>query len=214
MDRKCQEIEPWLDGLFDGELTADERQMTEAHVSQCADCRHKLAEIEAVSSQLAALPKLSLGRDLSAEILKKAQAKPATNNTVIFFKRKEVWAVAAACLLLGLTLSLWHHEPVTVSQVLPVKSQAPLVAKPDTDKVVATVQDNQKKLDNQIKKVVKKDTIADAKKLVEKKYLDKTLIASSAVSDDVLALDYGYQPNLMEGMGLATDEDGLYALKM
>ncbi|MBX9769818.1 MAG: zf-HC2 domain-containing protein, partial [Candidatus Obscuribacterales bacterium] len=172
MDRKCQEVEPWLDGLFDGELTADERQMAEAHVSQCADCRHKLAEIEALSSQLAALPKLAVGRDLSAEILKKAQAKPATKNNVVIFKRKEVWAAAAACLLLGLTLPFWHHEPVMVSQVPPVKSEAPLVAKLDTDKVVAAVHDNQKKHDNQIKKAAIKDTIADSKKLVEKKYPD------------------------------------------
>ncbi len=211
---KCQEIEPLLDGLFDGELSADEQQMTATHVNQCADCLIKLSEIEAVSNQLAGLPRLSLGRDLSAEILQKAQAK-TSKNKVAFFRRKEVWAVAAACLLIGLALQFLNHQPTTISEV-PAEKKEVLSSMPKPDSARSEAEGE----DASSKQAASKVAVAyavkpDKKKHPGQEFQGKPLIASSAIAgDEVLAFDYGYQPNLMEGMGLATDEDGLYALKM
>lgn len=201
---KCQTIEPLLDGYFDNELSPSELASVQSHLTKCDDCSGKLAEIVIVSKGLSSMPKLSLGKDLSQAILLKAQ--PQRKGRVLTFKRMAMWA-AAACLILGLSFQFLHKpavlvssssevEPAKVGQAQPVKvSRTPSVRKLMQRKLAAV------------------PPAKEAAVKTEQPQKQKTLIAGSR-HDELLAFDDGYQPNLMEGMGMATDEDGLYALKM
>jgi anti-sigma factor RsiW len=197
---KCLDIEPLLDGYFDNELQESESSMVKAHLFQCAHCSAQLAEIQVVSKGLAAMPRLSLGKDLSPQIMDKL--KSGKQGKVLIFKRKEVWAVAAGCLILGLAFQFFSRTQVQVTEVPLAKPVEKIAEKENVaPKVVATTVP------------AKQKTITPTSAVKDGNVKPRVLIASST-NDDVLAFDYGYQPNLMEGMGLATDEDGLYALKM
>lgn len=198
---KCQDIEPLLDGLYDGELTAGELVTTQTHVGQCADCQTKLAEIEMVSQSLSKLPRLSAKKDYAEDILAKAkqhQAQRVISDNVVSFPRKKLWAsLAAGFVIVGIGYALLSaHEPqprlsTNPSQKIEKISQPAL---PVEKEKTGTISRQPKR------KIIFKTRLAEGK--IEK------------AKDEVLAYDDGYQPNLMEGMGIQTDEDGLYALKM
>ena len=44
--KRCEEIEPWIMGRYDGALTPEQLQEVEAHLSLCMACTAKLTEIE------------------------------------------------------------------------------------------------------------------------------------------------------------------------
>ncbi len=207
---KCRAIEPLLDGYFDNELSPNELASVQSHLTNCDDCSGKLAEIVMVSKGLSSMPKVSLGKDLSQAILLKAQAKPQTKGQVLTFKRMAIWA-AAACLILGLSFQFLNKPAVKVSSLSGVE---PAKVVPTQPVKVARTPSVRKLMQRKLAAAPQSNEVApkpEAK--INQQQKQKTLIAGSA-HDEVLAFDDGYQPSLMEGMGMATDEDGLYALKM
>lgn len=206
---KCQELVPLLDGYFDNELTDAESAQVQAHLAECAHCLSQLAEIQVVSKGLAAMPRLSLGKDLAPEIMAQVKEKPKAK--VLLFKRKQIWVAAAACLVLAFGFQFLNKPQVKVSEMptrQTIEKEQPLIAE-QISKQVNEVEP--KGVATNLRP--KQEVVARQHLASDQNVKPKVLIASST-NDDVLAFDYGYQPNLMEGMGLATDEDGLYALKM
>ncbi|MBA3031541.1 MAG: zf-HC2 domain-containing protein [Gammaproteobacteria bacterium] len=59
---------PELSAYLDGELDAGERQRVAAHLSACATCATHLADLQALSAGLKALPEDKLGFDLAGII--------------------------------------------------------------------------------------------------------------------------------------------------
>ncbi len=45
---RCEEIEVYLSGYVDGELTQEKRQLVRVHLDRCSDCAKVLAELQQV----------------------------------------------------------------------------------------------------------------------------------------------------------------------
>jgi Putative zinc-finger len=77
MNHECHRVEPMLDDLADGQLTAAERRRVEAHLATCAGCRRQLASLEALLEQVDALPRsLPPGADLWPAVAARLTARP------------------------------------------------------------------------------------------------------------------------------------------
>lgn len=61
---KCDQIPELLDAYHDHELADDEQILVEQHLSQCADCNAKLADIARLVLDLKAMPRLVPARDI------------------------------------------------------------------------------------------------------------------------------------------------------
>jgi hypothetical protein len=61
--------ETQLNEYLDGLLNASAQARLEAHLSDCADCRSRLASLQTVFETLAALPELTPERDLTQSII-------------------------------------------------------------------------------------------------------------------------------------------------
>lgn len=66
-----EQINQYLDGL----LNETERQVIKAHLAVCAECRRQVDELQALLTDLEALPDLPLARDLTPSILAKLPPK-------------------------------------------------------------------------------------------------------------------------------------------
>ena len=70
--------EPQLNEYLDEALSAAKRRQVEIHLSECPDCRAKLAALQGVFQALAALPEQTLSRDLGPSIQKSlSTSRPA-----------------------------------------------------------------------------------------------------------------------------------------
>ena len=64
----CKQMEEALDAYYDLELSAEEAEAVELHLADCAICNARLADIEAVVTQLKSLPAVEWSGDLSDAI--------------------------------------------------------------------------------------------------------------------------------------------------
>jgi len=229
MQYTCKEIEPLLDAYFDGELHAGELLMTKEHLGHCLDCQAKLAEIESVAQSVAGLPRLTSKGDVAEQILAKAiKMQPAQKTSVFIFQRKEFLAAAAVVLLIGLLVQFMSSptklakksadmnvpEAVATKPGTPEIFQSKPMANSSQGKTVALAGKEKQPETQSAGKKTQKGVIASGNASVKPSASMERLPTATRSTEDMLAFDYGYQPNLMEGMGIATDEDGLYALKM
>ena len=53
----CQHVEPLLDDLVDGALTADEHRRVETHLAECDACTERLASLERLLAEVDAMPR-------------------------------------------------------------------------------------------------------------------------------------------------------------
>jgi hypothetical protein len=56
--KECDVIQPELSAYVDGELTSHRRELVEAHLALCPQCREALAEMRTLAAGVAAMPKL------------------------------------------------------------------------------------------------------------------------------------------------------------
>ena len=49
----CEDLKPLIAGYLDGELSPEQRERLEAHLSGCEDCKRELAEFTALKEKLA-----------------------------------------------------------------------------------------------------------------------------------------------------------------
>lgn len=69
-----------LSAWLDGELPGNERRALAAHLSNCPACRTCLAELQALTADLQALPQESLGIDLATGIADRLAARATTTH--------------------------------------------------------------------------------------------------------------------------------------
>jgi len=97
--------EETLNEMLDEALTAETLAAAQAHLEHCSDCRARLAELQALSVQLAALAPAPLQRDLAAAVL--AQIKPPR----LALRWRLVLAVQGG-VVLGTALLLFSHTAI------------------------------------------------------------------------------------------------------
>lgn len=66
-----------LNAYLDELLEESDRQQADAHLAECKQCHTRLQELQLVFSSLAALPEVSLARDLTPSILSRLPIRPS-----------------------------------------------------------------------------------------------------------------------------------------
>lgn len=125
MTESCPNPED-LSTYLDGELPADGRDRTAAHLASCGACATLYADLSALRAEFSALPDERLGFDLSQVVRGRIEALPTRRETrraprwsVADWRRLlPVGAAAAASLSLGLALGISLTAPVAIAPAM------------------------------------------------------------------------------------------------
>jgi len=238
---KCQQLEDALDAYYDLELSAEEAEAVERHLADCAACTARLAEIDSVVMQVKSVPEVQLSRDLSGDIeakilaLQNKAVEIAPPNNVVPFappsKKKYYWLASAAAVF-ALCLGLTQLKPTPDSATLLTHSKVTPADEQVTDHV----------RDHAYQKPVLPDHVVATKPVVAPALAIKPhqipttattqMLAASGNSggtkdhkqdinqnqindsEELVALyDYDNTDNASD-LGISTNEDGLYAIKL
>lgn len=218
-----------IDAYFDNELSDSERLAVQKHLDTCPDCTARLADINSLVFELKALPKLSLKADLIEKLDFTRQAETVSTEAANYKKgsqrHRTVWfgiggAAAAAVAMFFMVQKGPQETPLvenfSVGKEI-VKASKPAnseraeqsvgtdlpVGETAKDKVPAALlaEDNQKE-----KRIESAAVITSEKK-------NKNTIAESEVGTE-LALMPDSDDTAAEALGIGTDEDGLYDIKI
>lgn len=125
MTESCPNPED-LSMYLDGELPADVRDRTAAHVASCAACAALYADLAALRADFAVLPDERLGFDLSQVVRGRIEALPGGGKARRAARRRmtdwrtllPVGAAAAASLSLGLAMGISLTAPAAVAPAM------------------------------------------------------------------------------------------------
>ncbi len=219
----CQEIETMLDAYHDGEASAAEREIISQHIANCGACQHKLQQIQLLVSSLKSLPKISAPRDFGADLEGLLAKKPVPRKTVV---RPLVWGsigIAAAVALVLVNLGTADmRAPVSG----PSMARIPSTTSQEVAQQNAATPDQSEPGQESSREVIPSrriNAIANSANSPQVKQTaqaglraQQELASGDAAEDDVtyVALNDGEQASATEAMGISTDEDGLYAIKL
>lgn len=242
-ETSCTKFETGLDAYHDGELSAVEKDAVEKHLGQCPACNAKLADIDRLVSSLKHLPRVGLSRDFSAN-LDNILSQPAQKQIILLQPKVWApLSIAAAIILLVLTFKLVPqpgHNTVAVSTpnkiVSPEKQNEPAPASASQGQIASTpVFPDNKGQASQTKdnsaptvkpQIARQDDNAIKPMAAEKSASPE--IASRMQVEEIPAINNdnkvsenfeiaevsNQNGSFMEAVGITTDEDGLYDLKM
>jgi anti-sigma factor RsiW len=213
---ECSKIVPLLDAFHDGELADGEKDAVATHLHTCDSCQARLKEIEKLVASMHALPRLEMPHALQLDwkaLLERRQdaEKPAPESQPVaeiqaegkivpvdFAKgRRALVAVAALLVLLVCAATL-------IGQNLK-PSNVPSIA----DNPVAPGESGS------AQKRVSVPMIAARENAGSKAGNGAASQAAQDAGNGELIALYPSDTNLVsEEIGIATDEDGLYALKL
>ncbi len=240
----CTKFEISLDAYHDGELDVAEREAVEKHLANCPACNTKLADIDRLVSSLKHLPRVGLKRDFSADLDSLLSRQTSGQVVFLQPKVWAPLSIAAAVILLVLTFKLSEQpghnvvasrtapatvggsqsHPVTASPQEQIAHTAPL---PDSQKSPSGTRQNS--LESERPQVAhSKPEAGESPVIPSSKQAPQTTIAAQAPADESVEIESGSKssenmeiaevayPNgsFTEAVGIATDEDGLYDLKM
>jgi Putative zinc-finger len=191
----CNQVKPLLDAFLDKELDKDENKVVSAHLADCKKCQIKLDETRLLVDKVNHLSRLTLPRSLDCDwdtlIAQKIEQKSAVS---LFKGSATVWtaaALAASVILLLLVQRLFvQFTDTTVAS----HSQVHGFGVDEVRQNVALINDK------------RTEGISGAHESL-KEHL-------TAPYEDLLAADPAESSSFSEEVGISTDEDGLYALKL
>lgn len=234
----CEYFLPLLDAFVDKELEATELSEVEAHLVSCEECRNSIKEIELLKTTLAAMPKLTLSRDLADDLDRLLHAgtvnEIAPKDNVIPLRKRNSFTVAfaaaaalAVVLIAGRAITTTPSPQVAnsnhpASQPSVTALQTKLATKPAPAPVVKTVVEKQAPVvAQQIHKSVSAPVQATSSgnNLVAHENSQTEIVNASenrinkSASNEIIAL-YDDDDTAGTDIGMTTDEDGLYALRL
>jgi hypothetical protein len=229
---ECLELEVLLDAFYDGELSEEETQIVSGHLQRCDACQHKLKDIEQVAVTLRQLPKVMMPRALSADwetLIKTANIGTVdvvkTSSSVDPAGAEPVKAFNSGASQRGGHILQWRPSlvlAIAAAAVLLVLATAALQFKQQNDTPVAN------KSASSPGDVTSPENVPSPKLALRSQLNDSASSAKSAKyvstggsfsqqsssNSEFLALYTGESPLTSEEIGISTDEDGLYALKL
>lgn len=234
----CKEVEELISAYRDNELSTDERKMVDDHLPSCAKCRDELQAIDRVARSLKTLPQAELGRDLADDIVKLIGKSPKEN--VVPFQQRNKWigfGVAAAAVALiagvGTLMSQGGNGPSVADkvpeQVAPNKGTQDVVQQEVATQVPQQVKQESPVQTPSVATVQQGETISAEKKQPEliaqqpaknnsKNALKVRMQSAATINYDDLSDDEAVvafqEDSVFDQIGVSTDEDGLYAIKM
>lgn len=198
--KDCQQISELLSAFLDMELSLEEVEMVENHLTGCEKCKQDLAAIEMVVDKLKSLPEIP-ARDFAEAIEARIMAAPAapkeqeqkpalvalpdnvrtiapasSKGSVKAFGRVKALAAVAAVALFGL---------VAAANMVP-RPAADLAQTPRSVVVASHAPNSRLESDK----------------------------GGAPLNDDIVALYDEEGGNSVSDAGISTNEDGLYAIKM
>ena len=236
----CRDIAPQLDAFHDGELQGNDQARVEKHLAVCAACVNQLAEIDRLVHTLKTLPKVEVSSKFSADLDKLIDEQ----GKVMAFRPRVWMPIAAAAAVVALVIGAKYmapgttNSPVTANNTMPNTGTIQQTVKPETtvqQPKVAAKQDTPTPgitpavSSQQGKAVVATRPVQQAPVSAEPKSLQKiepmiqqqspqvaTVNPKHAAhtQDEIAEVPSGSLNGFNEAVGIATDEDGLYDLKM
>lgn len=209
---QCSNITPLLDAFHDNELPQSERTQVAAHLETCQTCQVRLKEIDKLVTSLKTLSRAKMPHELKldwstiaaqstdeeqegAEDL--AATLPADKSNVVQIKSRSLFALsnplmlsAAALVLLVLTALIFQVKP---------GHQSLLAVRPNPE-----VNSSSTKSPGHTAPLIARNTST----------VKSSGGAQQVGNGDLLALYSNDSSLVSEELGIETDEDGLYALKM
>lgn len=227
----CASFIELIDAYHDNELAVSERSNVEKHLSTCDPCSQKLSDVAAVSSKLKSLPKLEPSRDIVGEMQFESKQK---NNVVPFRKQKIAIASAAAAavaIVFAINFKPANQSTVAVkpqpTQTLTAQQavQTTAAAKQltnESEQAFSTEPEIASNTGTAEQTTVRSATPeAEQKQLTAQKQVPETQVAelTKPKADDPkeqneIALMPEITATGADALGIATDEDGLYDIKI
>ncbi|MBS1997645.1 MAG: zf-HC2 domain-containing protein [Cyanobacteria bacterium SZAS LIN-2] len=191
----CTQVTEMLDAFRDMELELAEAEMVEAHLQNCADCSRELEAIEQVVASLKSLPEVPVkdfADAIEARILAQSNTAPASERpTLSLLSDKD-------------NVRSLHQSPRRVSRVMLVAAAVLVLCgviglnsfAPQKPSEVARLPETHK------------SNFATASHNLN------TEEAAAPLAEDVVALYDEDGGSNVSDVGISTNEDGLYAIKM
>lgn len=123
---QCDEFEPLISAMIDGELDADERNELNSHLQNCGHCKRRVVAFEEVDLAIGRLSRANVADGRADESIpfslakppfemRPTKAKPSKNRRVIW---RLIPLAAAATLLIGLGVAVWPNpQPVRAEAI-------------------------------------------------------------------------------------------------
>lgn len=239
----CQQLEDTLDAYFDLELDAVQAEVVELHLAGCASCTARLADIEKVVTQIKSLPDVPMSRDLSSAIEAKilsqgTQVRESSADSVVTFAPKSkskthLYWMASAAAVLALCFSATQFKPQVATNKVSPQADAGVVADNQLPVVKGSSPEPKASMSSKIEAPTKIAASEKVKAPIVAKKIDSSFakekmlpefgkvghnhdIIQNHVSDkeSVIAFyEYENTDNASD-LGISTNEDGLYAIKL
>lgn len=234
----CNEIIPLLDAYFDAELSESEKEVVQLHLSGCADCSTRLAGIASLVSSLRAMPKVEMSRDITAIPLADKKVVAFKPRTWALVGAAAAVALVAVAMFNGALM----QPPTIAHKVDQVKPQPPsagekpapapapenttVAVKPQASKQPGTTSDGGNKVASHQatpNPPVGTHTKTGARDSHAPATNQNSLVASNVAPngnqpadsrDSLEVAVISDDGSFSDALGIATDEDGLYELKM
>lgn len=222
----CHKVSLLLSAFHDDELDAEEKKFAAAHLETCPACRQELAEITQLATMLKQAHQHLPGRDLVSE-LQFPQKKSMTLSSIDLFKSSKSWVVAAATLLILVMVYAdlsrrQRQQPAHVASAPATIQHNHKIAARKPEEVAIL---NQSSMEN--KQVLnpaedpQKEATHTQDTFNSKKAATKSThkLPSPAVNDSaepfiIASAADEAEDSMPDILGIATDEDGLYDLKI
>lgn len=120
----CEDYEPLISAMIDGELDAIERNELNSHLQNCAHCKQRVVDFEEVDRTVDQLSHVAVGipRKTSPYSLARPPYEMRPSKLKPRFRRRTIWRLiplaAAATLLIGLGVAVWPNpRPVSAELI-------------------------------------------------------------------------------------------------
>ncbi|MBQ7794597.1 MAG: zf-HC2 domain-containing protein [Clostridia bacterium] len=107
--KSCEECQALIDAYLDNELTREQKQRFQAHISSCNECREALSFAESVKATLAALPQIEVPDTFTQSVRQKLAAEGGKRKGIGTYARR--YGTLAACVILAVVIAQGVYAP-------------------------------------------------------------------------------------------------------
>lgn len=235
----CKQISELIDAYHDGELAAAEQATVQTHLDSCIECQKLLERTQILVSNLKSIPSLQPSFDIIDKIDFDKLAStiddvPAQDNVVSFKKR--LWAGVGIAAAAAIVLAIYTPKDPTRNTTMianqsgqsqttveqPTEPQIPdKTPAPDTAikqvAVASLPQDNpsvgQQPEPAKNNHLLKQNHVQKSSKLLEPQP-EASPARDFNITPAIASLSESGESSCIEALGIATDEDGLYDIKI
>ncbi len=227
----CGSFTELLDAYHDNELAAGERSDVEKHLSACNPCSQKLSDIAAVSSRLKSLPKIEPSRDIVGEM----QFENKQKNNVLPFRKHRIAIATAAAAAVAIVFAI-NFKPANQPTVAVKPQTAPTLTAQQAMQTTAPAKQpsNETEQASATAPEIASNTGTEEattvglaapepeqKQPTAQKQVPETQVADLTkpkADDSKEQNEIALMPEITatgaDALGIATDEDGLYDIKI